>query len=91
MASKGYPVKYENGFEIKLPTPDNDICYYVAGAKKQDGKLLSAGGRVLGVTAVGSNLSDAIDKAYAATKKIRFENGFYRSDIGQKALNAYNG
>ena len=86
VASKGYPVKYENGFEIKLPTPDNDICYYVAGAKKQDGKLLSAGGRVLGVTAVGSNLSDAIDKAYAATKKVQFENGFYRSDIGQKAL-----
>ena len=86
VASKGYPVKYENGFEIKLPTPDNDICYYVAGAKKQDGKLLSAGGRVLGVTAVGSNLSDAIDKAYAATKKVQFVNGFYRSDIGQKAL-----
>ena len=82
---------YENGFEIKLPTPDSDVCYYVAGAKKQDEKLLSAGGRVLGVTAVGNNLSEAIDKAYAATKKVQFENGFYRSDIGQRALKAYKG
>ena len=91
VASKGYPVKYENGFEIKLPTPDSDICYYVAGAKKQDEKLLSAGGRVLGVTAVGADLSQAIEKAYAATKKVQFENGFYRSDIGQRALKAYKG
>ena len=91
VASKGYPVKYENGFEIKLPTPENDICYYVAGAKSEEGKLLSAGGRVLGVTAVGDNLSEAIDKAYAATKKVQFENGFYRSDIGQRALKAYKG
>lgn len=88
VASKGYPVKYENGFEIKLPenTPDTDI--YVAGAKNENGKLLSAGGRVLGVTATADNLEEAIKKAYAHTEKVVFENGFYRHDIGKKALEA---
>ena len=88
VASKGYPVKYQNGFEIKLPenTPDTDI--YVAGAKLADGKLLSAGGRVLGVTAVADDLETAIKKAYEHTEKVVFENGFYRHDIGKKALAA---
>ncbi len=88
-ASKGYPVKYENGFEIKLPPSEDGICYYVAGAKKADGKLLSAGGRVLGVTAIGEDLKTAIDKAYNATKSVKFSNGFYRNDIGARALKAY--
>ncbi len=88
IASKGYPVKYENGFEIVLPETNDDICFYVAGAKKDGEKLLSAGGRVLGVTATGETLSKALDKAYIAVQKVEFSNGFYRKDIGQKALKA---
>ena len=68
----------------------DDTAVYVAGAKKEGDRLLSAGGRVLGVTAVGNTLSEAIDKAYAATEKVEFENGFYRKDIGQRALKAFN-
>ena len=67
MASKGYPEKYENGFEIVIPEEISDSVY-VAGAKLSDGKLLSAGGRVLGVTAIAHNLMDAIDGAYKKVK-----------------------
>ena len=87
MASNGYPGKYETGFEITLPT-DADAEIYVAGAKLSGEKLLSGGGRVLGVTAVADTLSAAIDKAYESVKKVSFENAFYRKDIGQRALNA---
>ncbi len=90
VASKGYPAKYESGFEIKLPRATDDTCVYVAGAKREGDKLVSAGGRVLGVTAIGNNLAEAIDKAYAATEKVEFSNGFYRKDIGKRALKAYN-
>ena len=87
MASEGYPQKYENGFEITIPDEiSKDV--FVAGAKNNNGKLLSAGGRVLGVTAVAENLEKAIDNAYTKTKQISFENAFYRNDIGQKALKA---
>ena len=86
-ASKGYPEKYESGFEIKLPE-GTDADFYIAGAKLEGGKLLSAGGRVLGTTAVADTLEEAIEKAYKATKKIEFSNGFYRNDIGAKALAA---
>ena len=87
MASNGYPGKYESGFEI---TVDEDIKaeVYVAGAKLDGDKLLSAGGRVLGVTATGNSLSDAIDEAYANVPKVKFGNAFYRHDIGAKALKA---
>lgn len=85
LASKGYPVKYESGFEIVLPETDNGIIY-VAGAKKDGDKLLSAGGRVLGVTATAPTLKEAVDKAYALTAKVKFDNGFCRKDIGRRAL-----
>ena len=88
VASKGYPVKYESGCPIVLPETDSKSDIFVAGAKEQDGKLLSAGGRVLGVTAVSDTLDHAIKKAYALTEKVEFENGFYRKDIGQRALKA---
>ena len=88
IASKGYPVKYESGFEIKLPEKTSDTDIYVAGAKLSDGKLLSAGGRVLGVTAIADGLEEAIQKAYEHTQKVEFENGFYRHDIGKRALAA---
>ncbi len=85
LASKGYPVKYESGFEIVLPKTDDSIIY-VAGAKKDGDKLLSSGGRVLGVTATAPTLKEAVDKAYALTAKVKFDNGFCRKDIGRRAL-----
>jgi len=89
VASKGYPVKYESGFPMLLPPDTEESFIYVAGAKKgEDGTLLSAGGRVLGVTAVRDTLKEAIDAAYDMTAKVKFDNGFYRHDIGAKALAA---
>lgn len=88
MASKGYPVSYENGFPIVFPEKKDNISYFVAGAIKEDGKLLSKGGRVLGVTAVNNCLKCAVDDAYKAVKQVDFSNGFYRNDIGAKALKA---
>ncbi|MBQ8391701.1 MAG: phosphoribosylamine--glycine ligase [Clostridia bacterium] len=87
MASNGYPGKYETGYEITIPTDKN---IYVAGAKLADGKLLTGGGRVLGVTETAPNLKEAIDKAYATVKEVSFANAYYRSDIGAKALKALN-
>ena len=85
MASKGYPSKYETGFEIKIDTKiDADV--FVAGAKIQDGKTVTAGGRVLGVTALGKTLKEAVDKAYNEVNNVTFDNAYYRTDIGKKAL-----
>ena len=88
VASNGYPVKYQNGFEITLPEAEADKDIFVAGAKLENDKLLSAGGRVLGVTAIAGDLESAITKAYEHTSKVKFENGFYRHDIGARALKA---
>ena len=87
MASEGYPVKYEKGFEISIPADIADKVY-IAGAKLEDGKLLTSGGRVLGVTEIADTLRGALDSAYAAVEKIRFDNAFYRHDIGKRALEA---
>ncbi|MFV0315019.1 MAG: phosphoribosylamine--glycine ligase [Anaerotignum sp.] len=86
MASEGYPGKYETGVPITLPENNNQI--YVAGAKMKDGAMVTAGGRVLGVTEVGNSLEEAITKAYETVKKVKFENAYYRNDIGKKALQA---
>lgn len=87
MASDGYPVKYQSGFEISFPAdlPD-DREVYVAGAKQENGKLLTAGGRVLGAVAVEDTLKQAIESAYALTETIHFENAVMRKDIGARAL-----
>ena len=85
MASEGYPVKYEKGYEINIPEEISGNVY-VAGAELKDGKLLTNGGRVLGVTAVEENLKSAIDASYKLVDKISFGNAFYRHDIGAKAL-----
>lgn len=85
VASDGYPGKYETGYEITMPTDKN---IYVAGAKLEDGKLKTAGGRVLGVTEVGETLEAAIDAAYKTVKTVKFDNAYFRHDIGQKALAA---
>jgi len=89
MASEGYPEKYEKGFGIALPSSlpyDTDI--YVAGAKLDNGRLVTSGGRVLGVTAKAGDLESAVERAYEAVKLVSFTNAFYRRDIGQKALGA---
>ena len=85
MASNGYPTHYEKGYEITMQDKDG---VYVAGAKLQDGKLLTNGGRVLGVTATAPTLKDAICKAYKKVETIKFGNAYYRKDIGQRALKA---
>ena len=86
MASAGYPKKYETGFEIKAEKDDN-YELYIAGAKlSDDGKLLTGGGRVLGVVSTADTLKGAIDKAYECVGKVTFDNAFYRKDIGKKAL-----
>ena len=91
LASEGYPKKYDTGFEITLPEVGRDEAVYVAGAKLQEGKLLTAGGRVLGAVATAPTLREAIGKAYALADKIHFENAYMRRDIGKRALAAIKG
>ena len=85
MASEGYPKKYATGYEITYDM-DLEAEIYVAGAKAEDGRLYTAGGRVLGVVCTAQNLSLAVEKAYRQVEKVHFENAYYRSDIGKKAL-----
>ena len=90
MASKGYPGSYEKGYPITIPA-DLNAEVYVAGAREQNGQLLTSGGRVLGVTAVAPSLPEALNKAYVAAARIHFENAYYRRDIGKRALAAQEG
>lgn len=87
MASKGYPLSYEKGFEIKIPKEISDNVY-IAGANIKDNKLLTNGGRVLGATAVSESLEKAIEDAYKLVKEISFDNAYYRGDIGARAMKA---
>ena len=90
MASKGYPAHYEKGFEITCDeSVKNDI--YFAGAKLDGDKLLTNGGRVLGVTSIGECLESVIKASYEKVSKIHFDNSFYRHDIGARALKAKEG
>lgn len=89
MASLGYPEKYETGYEITLPEkPRHGAEIFAAGVKTGDGKLLTSGGRVLGVTAVAHTLKEAVKNAYEAADDIKFENSYMRHDIGKRALDA---
>lgn len=87
MASEGYPASYKKGYEITFNTDKETV--FVAGATLSDGKLVTSGGRVLGVTAVEDTLAKAVDSAYKKVEKISFENAYYRKDIGKRALKAY--
>lgn len=86
LASDGYPVSYEKGFEITgleyFEGKDDYYCFH-AGTKLSDGKIVTNGGRVLGVTAKGANLKEARKKAYDATNWVSFENKYMRHDIGK--------
>ncbi|MDD8018948.1 MAG: phosphoribosylamine--glycine ligase [Bacteroidota bacterium] len=87
MASKGYPDEYETGKEITgLDSTEENSVVFHAGTKREGNKILTSGGRVLGITAIGEGLSATIEKAYRAVKKISFENAYYRTDIGYKGL-----
>lgn len=89
MASGGYPESYEKGKEIAglaAAEEDKDVVVFHAGTKDAEGKIVTSGGRVLGVTAVDSSIKAARDRAYAAVEKIAFEKNFYRKDIAWRAL-----
>ena len=86
-ASAGYPESYKKGFRLTMS--DRAAAHtYVAGAKLEDGKLITSGGRVTGTTAVRSTLEEAIGAAYRLSAGVKFRNAYCRSDIGQKALQA---
>ena len=86
LASEGYPVKYEKGLEIKglenFADKDGYYCFH-AGTKEENGKIVTNGGRVLGITAKGADLKEARANAYAATEWIDFDNKYMRHDIGK--------
>lgn len=86
-ASRGYPQKYETGFEITVPEKlKHNAEVFIAGAKMKDGRLVTSGGRVLGVTATAATLKDAVKNAYEAAEDVKFENEYMRDDIGARAL-----
>ncbi len=90
LASRGYPGKYERGKEIKgleELSPEKEVYVFHAGTVRKDGSLITNGGRVLGVTGVGSSISEAIDTTYRAVGEIQFDGVYYRRDIGFHALN----
>lgn len=87
LASAGYPGGYEKGKEITVPAdlPEN-VTVYHAGDKLEGGKLVTSGGRVLGITAVGETLKTALKDAYATAERVKFEGKYLRRDIGRRAL-----
>ncbi len=87
MASEGYPVSYKKGYEITIPE-DVPGSVFIAGARAQDGKLFTDGGRVLGAVAAEDTLPRAIESAYGIVRRISFENAYFRRDIGKKAMEA---
>ena len=89
-ASQGYPAAYEKGFPVTM-TAESAAHAYVAGARLQEGQLVTSGGRVLGVTAVADTLPEAVKEAYRLIDGVQFENRFFRRDIGAKALAALEG
>ena len=90
VASGGYPKAYQKGCVMDFGKAEElpDVTVYHAGTALKDGKLVTSGGRVLGVTATGKDLETALQKAYAAVEEIHFDGAFYRKDIGQRALAA---
>jgi phosphoribosylamine-glycine ligase len=86
LASKGYPEKAESGKEVLfLPLPADMVCFH-AGTKADGKKILTAGGRVFGLTATANDISSAIDTVYANVKSVSFEGMQHRKDIAYRAL-----
>ena len=93
MASGGYPDAYEKGFEITGldAAAATGAAVFHAGTALKDGKIVNTGGRVLGVTARGHTIREAIQNAYNAVEKIHWKNCFCRKDIGHRALQRESG
>ena len=87
LASAGYPTSYKKGYEMTF-TDEALAATFVAGAKLEEGKLLTHGGRVTGTTAIADSLEEAIKEAYRLSDGVKFEGAYRRSDIGQRALKA---
>ena len=85
IASECYPLEYKKGFAINIPKDIIERVYF-AGVKKENEKLLTNGGRVLGITNIADTLDKAIKLSYEDAKQISFEGAYYRKDIGEKAL-----
>ena len=85
LASRGYPVHYDKGAQIFIP---EEVLpnVYIAGAAEKDGRLVTSGGRVLGVTAVENTLEEAVREAYRLADRIFFDTKYLRHDIGRRAL-----
>lgn len=91
LASGGYPGSYEKGKVIRgLESPDGKVVVFHAGTAAQEEDIVTAGGRVLGVTASGQDIPSAIKRAYAAVDKIHFDGMHYRHDVGRKALERFS-
>ena len=91
MESGGYPKSYTKGLEMHGLDDKGQVegaFVYHAGTKYENGKFYTNGGRVIGVTATGATLPEALEKSYAAVDKISFENAHYRHDIGKRAMMA---
>ena len=89
LASNGYPTAYKKGFEMTF-TEEALKSTYIAGAKLENGKLVTAGGRVTGTTAIADSLANAIKEAYRLSDGVKFEGAYRRTDIGKRALDALN-
>ena len=89
MASGGYPEHYDTGFPISgidRAEASGDVIVFHAGTGREDGQLVTNGGRVIGVTAMGDTIKSSIDRAYEAVGKIDFDRAYFRRDIGHRAL-----
>jgi phosphoribosylamine--glycine ligase len=94
MASGGYPLHYEKGKPIsglEAACQQPEVIVFHSGTRWADGRLVTNGGRVLGVTALGNSLRESVDRAYGAVGHIHFEGAHYRTDIGAKGLAAGSG
>lgn len=86
MASKGYPGTYEKGVPIQIDQVPEDVQVFFAGVQEKGGQLVTSGGRVLGITALASDIRAAKDRAYEGIQKIHFEGAHFRTDIADKAI-----
>ena len=87
MASGGYPLAYEKGKEITgMDNVTESIVFHAGTARTDDGKIVTSGGRVLGVTALGDTLAEAVAHAYTAAREVHFDGAHMRSDIGSREL-----
>lgn len=84
LASGGYPGSYSKGIPISISSPPSNVVYFHAGTAQKDGQLVTAGGRVLGVTATAKTLREAVDLAYKGVQSVSWEGMYYRKDIAHR-------